>query len=64
MLDLIGLHYMESGDYAAAKPWFERSLRYQGQGNDIARNYLELANTRMLEAATNEVAHKLEILLH
>jgi len=50
----IGLHYVQIGNYAAAKPWFERSLRLQWKDNPIARSYLEIIRTRMLEAATNE----------
>jgi tetratricopeptide (TPR) repeat protein len=58
-LDLIGLHYMQTGDYAAARPWFERSLRLQWQDNSIAQSYLVLANARLLEAATNEISARL-----
>jgi O-antigen ligase len=54
-LDNIGLHYLELGDYAAAKPWFERSIRLESHENAIARNYLELIQNRMMEAATNEI---------
>ena len=57
----IGLHYVESGDFAAARSWFERSLRLQGQGNPTARLYLPIVNTRMLEAATNEISAKLSL---
>jgi O-antigen ligase len=52
----IGLHYVQSGDFAAAKPWFERSLRLEWKDNDIARNYLQIVNRRLLEAATNEIS--------
>ena len=55
-VDRIGLHYIDCGDYAAARPWFERSLRLKYQDNPIARNYLELANRRLLEAATNPLS--------
>jgi tetratricopeptide (TPR) repeat protein len=55
----IGLHYVQSGDLAAARSWFERSLRLHGQNNPIARNYLPIVNKRMLEAATNEISAKL-----
>jgi tetratricopeptide (TPR) repeat protein len=47
----IGWHYVQIEDYAAAKPWFERSLRLQWVDNPIAMSYLEIANQRMLEAA-------------
>jgi O-antigen ligase len=52
----VGLHYIQSGDFAAAKPWFERSLRLQWTDNDTARNYLEIVNNRMLEAAAKEIS--------
>jgi tetratricopeptide (TPR) repeat protein len=55
----IGLHYVESGDFAAAKSWFERSLRLEGADNPTAWNYLKIVNSRMLEAATNEISAKL-----
>jgi O-antigen ligase len=54
--DYIGLHYIELGDYAAGKAWFERSLRLEWQDNPIATSYLQIVNTRMMEAATNEAA--------
>jgi O-antigen ligase len=50
----IGLHYVQLGNYAAAKPWFDRSLRLQWKDNPIARNYLDIVRTRLLEVATNE----------
>jgi O-antigen ligase len=56
----IGLHYMQTGDYAAARPWFERSRRLQWEKNPIAHNYLELANRRLLEAATNSLSARLD----
>jgi len=34
----IGWHYVQAGNYAAARPWLERSLRLYGSGNDIARS--------------------------
>ncbi len=49
----IGLHYVQIGDYAAAKPWFERSLRLEWRDNFVAQSYLGLVEQRLLEAATN-----------
>jgi O-antigen ligase len=49
----MGLHYVQLENYAAARPWFERSLRLQWEDNPIARNYLEIVNTRLMEGATN-----------
>lgn len=59
-VNFIGLHYLQTGDLAAARPWFERSLRLQWEGNDIARNYLAIVNARMLEAATNDITARLQ----
>jgi tetratricopeptide (TPR) repeat protein len=50
----IGRHYVEMGQYAAAKPWFERSLRLQWEDNPIAENYLAIANQRLAEAASRQ----------
>ena len=47
----VGWHYVQSGDYAAARPWFERSLRLQWKSNDMAVAYLEIIKSRLLEAA-------------
>jgi O-antigen ligase len=58
-LNSIGLHYIQLGDFAAAKPCFERSLRLDYMDNLIAWNYLQIANARLLEAATNEISAKL-----
>lgn len=49
----VGWHYVQIGNYAAARPWFERSLRLESLDNPIAKNYLDLCNRRLLEAATN-----------
>jgi O-antigen ligase len=58
-LNGIGQHYMELGKYAAARPWFERSARLQWKDNPIAQQYLEVANARLLEAATNDLRGRL-----
>jgi len=49
----IGWHYVQVEDYAAAKPWFERSLRLEREGNTIAAVYLQIVERKMLETATN-----------
>jgi tetratricopeptide (TPR) repeat protein len=54
----IGRHYIEAGDFAAAKIWFERSLKLEND-NPTARNYLKIVNNRLQEAATNEFSAKL-----
>jgi O-antigen ligase len=48
----VGRHYVETGEYAAARPWLERSLRLSPT-NTLAVNLLQIANDRLLEAATN-----------
>jgi len=52
----IGRHYIETEAYAAARPWFERSLKLQRKDNDVAASYLQIANRKLLEAATNNSA--------
>jgi len=47
----IGWHYVQLGDYAAAKPWFERSRRLQWKENPIATSYLEIVGRKMAEGA-------------
>jgi O-antigen ligase len=49
----VGLHYQEMRDFAASRPWLERSLRLEPKDNQAARIHLDYANTRLLEAATN-----------
>ena len=52
MLEYIGLHWVEMGDYAAARFWFERSIRMDWH-NPVAHNYLQICNLRLQEAAAN-----------
>jgi tetratricopeptide (TPR) repeat protein len=54
ILNRIGLHHVQNRDFAGARPYFERSLRLMWENNPTARNYLGLANARLLEAATND----------
>lgn len=49
----VGWHYLQAENYAAAKPWFERSRRLMWRENPIADTYLQLCRDRLLEAATN-----------
>lgn len=50
----MGWHYVQTGDYAAARPWFERSLRLQWKSNDMAVAYLEIVKGKLLEAASKQ----------
>jgi O-antigen ligase len=58
MMAHLGLHYIQLGDLAAAKPCFERSLRLEYK-NDLATSYLNVVKSRLIEAATNEFSAKL-----
>jgi tetratricopeptide (TPR) repeat protein len=51
----IGWHYFQTGDYAAAKAWFERSLRLNGgKENVIAHSYLALVQQKLAEKASGK----------
>ncbi|HXI73629.1 MAG TPA: O-antigen ligase family protein [Verrucomicrobiae bacterium] len=50
----IGWHYVQAGDWAAARSWLQRSLRLQWQDNPIARSYLELAEQKLLSNASGQ----------
>jgi O-antigen ligase len=51
---IIGWHYVQTADYAAARPWFERSLRLEGNGNDLASTYLDLVEQKLIENASGK----------
>ncbi len=57
----IGRHFVETGQYAAARPWLERSLLLSGQDNDneVGRSNLKIANDRLLEAANDPFIQKM-----
>ena len=50
----IGWHYVQTGDYAAARPWLERSLRLHWQENGAAASYLEIAESKLRETASGK----------
>jgi tetratricopeptide (TPR) repeat protein len=50
----VGWHYAQTGDYAAARTWFQRSLWLQPQDNDFPVNYLPIVERRMLEDTTTQ----------
>lgn len=56
---LIGRHFVESGEYANARPWLERSLYLYRKDNEVAASNLRLANQRLLEAAQDPLLQKL-----
>jgi cytochrome c-type biogenesis protein CcmH/NrfG len=48
---LMGWHHVQTGDFAAAKPWLERSIvLHHAWKNPIARNYLEIVDRRLKES--------------
>ncbi|HEY5043735.1 MAG TPA: O-antigen ligase family protein [Verrucomicrobiae bacterium] len=53
MVSEIGEHYVETGDYAAARQWFIRSLNLYAN-NDIARNYLAICRQKLTEKASGK----------
>ena len=59
ILAMMGMHYFELGDLAGSRPWFERSIRLQWEDNPISRTYLQIANQRLTDAATNDFAASL-----
>ncbi|MDD5138816.1 MAG: O-antigen ligase family protein [Verrucomicrobiales bacterium] len=50
----IGWHYVQAGDYAAARPWLQRSIRLQPLDNPIARSYLNLAEQKLRSNASGQ----------
>jgi len=50
----IGWHYVQAGDYAAARPWLERSLRLQSRDNQIARSFLDLVEQKLRDNAAGK----------
>jgi O-antigen ligase len=48
----VGWHHVQTGNYAAARSWLERSKRLHGD-NPIADSYLPIITAKMLQAATN-----------
>jgi O-antigen ligase len=50
---LMGWHYAQVEDFAAARSWSERSHRLNWRSNRIADTYLEISIQKLLENATN-----------
>ena len=62
MTEFVGWHYVQTGDYAAARTWFERSRRLEWSENTIADTYLPTLNQKMLDAATNTSPFRLYLI--
>lgn len=61
ILNNVGLHYITIGNYAAAQPWFERSVQLQWADNEVATSYLSIIQARLLELATNQMSSRLNL---
>ncbi len=48
----VGWHYVQTGDLAAARAWFERSKRLEWNFNPIADAYLPIVNNLLIDRAT------------
>jgi tetratricopeptide (TPR) repeat protein len=48
----IGWHYVQIGDYPAAREWLIRSLYLEGKNNQIAQNYLAICEAKLAEKAS------------
>jgi O-antigen ligase len=47
----MGWHQVQTGDYAAAQTWFQRSIWLQPSDNEFAQEYLGIVQRRMLDYA-------------
>ena len=52
----VGWHYVQIGDYAAAREWFERSQLLYLSNNEIAPPYLLICERKLLEKASNKAS--------
>jgi len=50
----IGYHFVQSGNYAAARTWYERSLKLQRHENVNSEFYYNFSSEKLAEAATNQ----------
>ena len=50
----VGWHYVQVGNYAAARTWLERSLRLDWNGNDMGRFYLDTVERKLVENASGQ----------
>ena len=50
----IGWHYVQTGDYLAAREWLERSLRLEWNENLIGHSYLDLVEQKLAENASGK----------
>lgn len=56
VIGLIGWHYIQIGDYAAARQWFIRANKLANWHNDTAKNYqFEICQPKLMERASGEL---------
>ena len=60
IMNFLGIHYVEVGNYAAARSVFERSRRLETARNDIAQAYLGIVNARLLDFAAGSLEARLK----
>jgi O-antigen ligase len=53
----MGWHYAQTGDYAAARSWLQRSLNIQSQENMIASSYMQLVEQKLVENSNDGTFH-------
>ncbi len=51
---IVGWHYVQVGDYAAARSWMARSLHLHWQENVIASSYFTMAEQKLLQNASGK----------
>ena len=52
----IGWHYMQTGDYSAARQWFIRANKLANWKNDTAKSYLfDICEPRLMERASGKI---------
>ena len=49
--NLVGWHHVQTGEWARAKPWFERSIEIKWWANWIADRYLRIVNQQLAREA-------------
>jgi Flp pilus assembly protein TadD len=54
LVSCIGWHYVQTGDFAAAREWFTRSLALDYHDNHIARSYLAICEARLAAQAAGK----------
>jgi O-antigen ligase len=52
--DNIGWHYIQTGDYAAARVWLLRSMRLHGDDNVIADSYWDIVQNKLTDNASGK----------